>query len=282
MIGWIDEPASEAVVGPDVRVTGWALAASRIRAVELRMDGVVLTARFGMPRHDVADVRPGYPDNPDSGFEFDGQLDAHPPPPGVDRRRMAIVAVAHDGSEALLGERTLVESRAHSRWRFATRDDVQPFYLLPAVSGVAAGGPYAMNTRYAAYASSTLRVGMRVPILYLRTTLGAAGDYRFDADFDIWRRSANRAIADDSLSHVLAHSAAMRLPVLVTLNGGIWSDAAGTASEWDLTDKLEEDRANCQWNERDEVMADDYLKDLPGSHAAPELARALTLNVYAD
>ena len=29
-------------------------------------------------------------------------------------------------------------------------------------------------------------------------------------------------------------------------------------------------------------MADDYLKDLPGSQAAPELARALTLNVYAS
>ena len=109
MIGWIDEPASEAIVGPDVRVTGWALAASRIRAVELRMDGIVLTARVGMPRHDVADVRPGYPDNPNSGFEFDGRLDAHPAPPGVDRRRMTIVAIAHDGSEALLGERTLVE-----------------------------------------------------------------------------------------------------------------------------------------------------------------------------
>ena len=48
-----------------------------------------------------------------------------------------------------------------------------------------------------------------------------------------------------------------------------------------LTDKLEEDRANCQWNERDEVMPDDFLKNLPGSHAAPELARALTLNVHA-
>lgn len=281
MIGWIDEPASEAIVGPDVRVTGWALAASRIRAVELRMDGLVQTASFGTPRHDVADVRPGYPDNPNSGFVLDLRLDAHPAPPGVDRRRMTIVAVAHDGGELLLGERTLVEARAHTRWRFAARDDAEPFYLLPAVSGVAAGGPYAMNTRYAAYVSSTLRVGMRVPILYLRTTLGVAGDYGFDADFDVWRRSANRAIADDSLSHVLAHSAAMRLPVLVTLNGGIWSDAAGTAPEWDLTDKLEEDRANCQWNERDEVMPDDFLKNLPGSHAAPELARALTLNVYA-
>jgi hypothetical protein len=282
IIGWIDEPASEGIVGPAVRVTGWALAASLIRAVELRMDGLVLTARFGLPRRDVADVRPGYPDNPNSGFEFDVRLDAHPAPPGVDRRRMTIVAVARDGSEALLGERTLVESRVHARWRFATRDDVQPFYLLPAVSGVATGGAHAMNTRYAAYTSSTLRTGMRVPILYLRTTLGAAGDYGFDADFDVARQSANRPVADDSLANVLAQSLMLQVPVLVTLNGGIWSDAGGTAPAWDLTDKLEEDRANCQWNERDEVMADDYLKDLPGSHAAPELARALTLNVYAE
>ena len=94
--------------------------------------------------------------------------------------------------------------------------------------------------------------------------------------------SARGNVADDALSQVLAHSVANRLPVLVTLNGGIWSDAAGTAPEWDLTDRLEEDRANCQWNERDEVMADHHLKDLPGSQAAPELARALTLNVYAS
>jgi len=50
IIGWIDEPASEGIVGPAVRVTGWALAASRIRTVELRMDRVVLTARFGLPQ----------------------------------------------------------------------------------------------------------------------------------------------------------------------------------------------------------------------------------------
>ena len=69
--------------------------------------------------------------------------------------------------------------------------------------------------------------------------------------------------------------------MLVTLNGGIWADAAGNVPEWDVNDRLEEDPANCQWNERDEVMPDDYLRHLPGSHAAPELARALTLNVYA-
>ena len=69
--------------------------------------------------------------------------------------------------------------------------------------------------------------------------------------------------------------------MLVTLNSGIWSDASGTCPQWDLVDRLEEDPANCQWNERDEVMPDDWLAHLPGSQSSPELARALTLNVYA-
>ena len=281
-IGWVDEPTSEGIVGPHIRVTGWALATVGIKAVEIRLDGVSFAARFGLRRQDVAEVRPGYPDNPNGGFEFTASLAACPAAPNVERRRLTIVAVARDGSETLLGERTLVEPRVHARWQFAARPDAAPFFLLPAVSGIAAGGAFAMDTRYAAYASPTTQIGMRVPILYLRTTLGGRGDYAFDANFDVSRTAAGRAIADDALSQVLAHSVANRLPVLVTLNGGIWSDAAGTAPEWDLTDRLEEDRANCQWNERDEVMADHHLKDLPGSQAAPELARALTLNVYAS
>ena len=280
-IGWVDEPPDEGIVGPHARVTGWALATSRIRAVEIRLDGTAFQARIGLQREDVADVRPGYPDNPLGGFEFIGDFGDCPAPPGIDRRRLSIVAVAGDGSETLLGERTLIEPRVHARWRFAARDDMPPFYLIPAVSGIAAGGAFEMDTRYSAYASTTTRIGMRVPILYLRATKGADDDYRFDPEFDIARRFGARAIADDALSHVLAHSIARQLPVLVTLNGGIWADAAGSVPAWDVNDRLEEDPANCQWNERDEVMPDDYLKHLPGSHAAPELARALTLNVYA-
>ena len=280
-IGWVDEPQSEGIVGPEIRVTGWALAASGIRTVEIRLGGVSFAARYGLPRHDVADVRPGYADNPNGGFAFAGSLASCVAPDNVDRRHLAIVAIANDGRETVLGERTLVEPRAHARWRFVRRDGARPFFLLPAVSGIAQGGAFAMETRYAAYASATTRIGMRVPILYLRTTLGDQGAYAFDPRFDVGRLVADRAIADDALESVLAHSIAHRLPVLVTLNGGIWSDASGTATEWDLTDRLEEDKANCQWNERDDVMADDHLTHLPGSQAAPELARALTLNVYA-
>ena len=281
VIGWIDEPAAEGIVGPRLLLRGWALARSGVRAVQVRIDGFSVDARIGLPRDDVDAVRPGYPDNPSGGFECVADVTNRPAAAGVDRRRVAVVVIAGDGSETTLGERTLIEPAVHTRWSCAARYGVTPFFIVPALSGVLQGAAFALDTRYAAYASSTTRIGMRVPILYLRTTTGGDDDYRFDTHFDVQRRHAGRAIADDALASVLDESVARQLPVLVTLNGGIWSDAAGTVRAWDLTDRLEEDAANCQWNECDAVMPDDHLKHLPGSHAAPELARALTLNVYA-
>jgi hypothetical protein len=200
---------------------------------------------------------------------------------GVERRTLTVVAIACDGSEMVLGRRSLIEASAHARWRFIGERSTPPFFVIPALSGVAAGGAFGLDTWYSAYVSRTTRIGMRVPVLYLRTTTGRLDDYRFDAAFDVRRRMGDRAVVDDALEDVLSHARQVRLPVLITLNGGIWADAAGSVPEWDVNDRLEEDSRNCQWNARDEVMPDDYLKHLPGSHAAPELARALTLNVYA-
>lgn len=280
-IGWVDEPHSEGIVGPRVRVTGWALSAHRIDAIELRFDACAFRARYGLPRPDVGAVRPGFPDNPYSGFEFDGGISRHPALPGVERRTLTIVAIAGDGSETVLGRRSLVEESAHARWRFAAGRTATPFFVVPGLSGIACGGAFELDSWYSAYVSPTARIGMRVPILYMRTTKGSAADYAFDADFDVGRTLAGRPVADDALSRVLGHARARRLPVLITLNGGIWADASGTCPEWDVNDRLEEDVANCQWNERDDVMPDDHLKHLPGSQHAPELARALTLNVHA-
>ena len=280
-LGWVDEPRAEGVPGPTVRIEGWALSDAGIRAVEARLGEHRYRARYGLPRHDVAQVYPEPPDNPNSGFVLDCDFSAHPAPYGVLRRMIHIVAIANDGSETLLGRRSLVEPEARGRWQFVAARNARPFYVIPALSGIAAGGAYGLQERYAAYESPTTRIGMRVPILYLRTTLGADADYRFDADFDIRREHRGRLVADDSLALVLAHSRTYRLPVLVTLNGGIWADSGGTCPAWDQIDRLEEDPANCQWNEHDEVMPDDHLAHLPGSQAAPELSRALTLNVFA-
>jgi len=281
-IGDLDAPAGEAIIGPRVTISGWALDPAGVRGVEIRLDGQAYAAKVGIARPDVAKARPEIADAANGGFEFTGDFSARPPPPGVDRRTLAIVAIAKDGRETVLGRRSLVEPAALARWTAFTPRNATPFYLLPALSGIDLGGASELDTIYAPYLSSTLRAGFRVPILYLRMTKGAAADYAFDPDWDPKRKCGERRIGDDSLNAVLAHSLAKKLPVLVTLNGGIWADAYCDVPQWDINDKLEQDVANCQWNEKNEVMPDNYLKDLPGSQEAPELGRALTFNVYAS
>ena len=280
-IGYIDVPNAEAILGPHATISGWALDPAGIRAVEVRLDGRRFPARTKIPRRDVAELRAGYPDSAHGGFEFVGDFTAYPAPSGVDRRTLEVVVIAHDGRETRLGKRSLIEPAAFARWPLAVPASGSAFYVLPALSGALAPGVVGLDKWYSPYLSPTTRIGMRVPILYLRTTLGAREDFIFDPDFDLTRKCEARAIADDNLAGLLAVSIEKKLPVLVTLNGGVWADASCSAPEWDVNDWLEQDAANCQWNEKNEVMPDDFLRHLPGSLDAPELARSLTFNVYA-
>jgi hypothetical protein len=158
----------------------------------------------------------------------------------------------------------------------------QPFYFLMMTSAIAAGGAREIDTQYRDYLSRTQKVGVSVPILYLRTTKGAGGDWVFDPAFDTKRLCGTRPVAEDNLQSVIDYALAHRLPVQFILNGGIWSDASCETPQWDLTDHLEQDKANCQWTQGNEVFPDDYLKNLNGSTTSPELARSLTYNVYAS
>jgi hypothetical protein len=157
----------------------------------------------------------------------------------------------------------------------------EPFFFLMMTSGVASGGAAEIDTAYRDYMSRTQKIGAAVPILYLRTTKGASGDWAFDPAFDLTRKCGQRAVADDNLDSVIAYAVAHRLRVQFILNGGIWGDASCETPQWDLTDHLEQDPANCQWTQGDQVFPDDYLKNLNGSTASPELARSLTYHVYA-
>ena len=280
-IGAVDSPADEAIVGPQVNVSGWALDPIEIARVEIRVDDQRFNAAVGVARPDVAQIKTGFPQSERAGFEFTGDLTAYPAAPGVDRRILSVVAVAKDGRERVLGRKSVIEPAALTRWRDTANDSSPPFYLLPALSGIQLGGAQQLDTQYLPYVSRTMKVGMRVPILYLRTTKGAADDYAFQPDWDIERRCGERRIAEDSLAATLDQAKAKNLPVLITLNGGIWADAACDIPAWDINDKLEQDVANCQWNEKNQVMPDDARKDLPGSQHAPELGRSLTFNVYA-
>ncbi len=280
-VGGIDTPSREAVVGTTIHISGWALDPEGVRKVEIRVDGTPYAAQYGISRPDVAEVRPGFPDSAASGFAFDGDFAQLAP----ERHDFAVVAVSRSGRETVLGRKGLLPPAALEQWRplYEERhgNRAPPFYVIPALSAIGLGGASELDTTYAEYLSPTFKVGMRVPILYLRTTRGAAKDWVFDPDWDIERRCGEKRIAEDSLSAVIAYAIAHKLPVLFTLNGGVWADAACDAPAWDANDHLEQDVANCQWNEKNEVMPDDYLKHLPGATEAPELGRSLTFNVYA-
>jgi hypothetical protein len=282
--GFVDSPEADTVPAGPVTITGWALARDGVRAVELRLPGTTVVARMGIARSDVALAKPGYPGNATAGFEATLDLATLAAAPGADRRPLAIVAVGTNGVETVLARKEVIARAAFDRWTGAAATEVRgepPFRLLPALSGIGIGDARGLDTRYADYVSPTVTVGLRVPILYLRTTRGAAADFAFDPDWDIERRCGTRRIADDSLAGTIAHATAKRLPLLVTLNGGIWADASCDVPAWDVNDRLEQDPGNCQWNEKDAVMPDDALSHLPGSQAAPELGRSLTFNVYA-
>ena len=216
-----------------------------------------------------------------------GDLAAAPAPAGVDRRPLAIVAIAHDGSETLLGTRSLIEPAAFERWRAFAAADATPFHLLPALSGIALGGAAELDTLYAPYVSPTIRVGMRVPMLYLRTTSGAAHDYAFDPDWDVEHRCPQvpgerrhrRRLAQ---RRVRATRSTKRLPVLVTLNGGIWARRVLRRA---AVGRERQARAGSGELpvEREERGDGRRLPQEPARRFAggPELARSLTFNVYA-
>lgn len=280
-IGYVDAPAAEMIVGSAVSVSGWALDPAGIRGVEIRLDGKAYRARYGVARSDVMRIKPGYPDSGASGFFFQGDFS----PLAAQRHELAIVAINRAGQETVLARKSLVPVAAREQWRALYRQREAgrspAFYIVPALSGIGFGGAAGLDVAYGSYLSPTFKVGMRVPILYLRTTLGAGRDWLFDPDWNVERRCGDQTIAEDSLSRTIGYAIAHKLPVLFTLNGGVWANAGCEAHEWDVSDDLAQDVANCQWNENNQVMPRDYFERQPGGHGAPNLARSLTFNVYA-
>src|SRR5439155_12738658 len=200
ILGAIDTPPGEVIAGTSVHISGWAVDPEGVRAVEIRVDGKPYAARYGISRPDVAQARPGFPDSVAPGFAFDGEFGAL----GPERHDVSVVAISRGGRESVLGRKGLVPPAALEQWhalyeqRHAGR--LPPFYIIPALSAIGLGGASELDTAYDGYLSPTFKVGMRVPILYLRTTLGAAKDWVFDPDWDIERRCGQKRIAEDSLT----------------------------------------------------------------------------------
>ena len=277
-IGALDRPVTEAVFSTTLKASGWALDRRGIESVVVNIAGKALDADYGMPRTDVAGVHPDYPHAGRAGFVIDRSLAALRPL----RFPFDVVATNAGGMSTTLGRRSLIPPSAMRLWEPWADDGRNAFHFLMATSGVAKGGAGEIDRHYEGYASGSQRVGVAVPILYMRTTRGRAGDWVFDPAFDTTRKCGERVLADDALDDVLRHAAQVELPVQFILNGGIWADSVCNVPDWDLNDHLEETPANNQWTQDDRVYPDDHLKNLAGSTASPELARSLTLNVYAQ
>ncbi|CAE6710297.1 hypothetical protein [Candidatus Nitrotoga fabula] len=282
-IGFVDHPTEEIVRQTNFLMSGWALDQDGIENVAAILDEHQhFSARIGIPRQDVALAYPTYPGKETAGFEITLNL----PPSLSGKHQLQIVATDKKQRKTIIGKKTLIAGNTMKRW-LPLLENAHPgpektFYFLFATSGISLGGAQEIAEQYAPYNSATVKAGFRVPILYLRTTKGYSQDWEFDPNFDNSMKCGKRQIADDSLNDVIRFSTEKKLPILFTLNGGVWADAACDAPSWDINDQLEKEPLNCQWNERNQVMNDDYLKTLPGSQDAPELARGLTLNVYAS
>ena len=278
--GHVDFPVEDNVLGPSLRIIGWALDPSAIRRVEVRVAGRSYPAQLGVHRPDVARAMPGYPGNDRGGFVFDGDW----PELSGSRQQIEIVAVGESG-ETVLG-RKVVEFPARPRHWSSLLDErpelsQAPLHFLLMASAISESMANDVGERYRQYLSRTIRIGVSVPILYMRSTRGDIDDWTFDPAFDTSRRCGARAVVEDNLDRVLRISVAQRLPIQIILNGGIWSDASCESPEWDLTDHLEQDASNVQWTQDNQTFPDGFLKGQVGSTESPELARSLTYHVYA-
>ena len=84
----------------------------------------------------------------------------------------------------------------------------------------------------------------------------------------------------ESLDALLRLALELNAPLLITLDGGVWADAAFSAPDIDVVDWLESDSRTVQWNQHDQADPDDALKNLAGSMDSPELARMMSLNRF--
>ena len=303
--GAIEAPTARNVVADAIAIRGWAADPRGIARVDIDIDGRMFAARDRLahaagagepltdapspsrsppsgqgsrstPRPSGADASAGA----STGFAYDADLAGWP----LERHEVTAIATTNDGMRTALGHRSAVSPATMHRWSkeldavpaLASRD----FRFLMATSGLTHGGAKDVESAYTSLTSRTQSIGIAVPILYMRATKGAAGDFAFDPAFDLARRCKERPVVDDNLDEVIAWSIDKRVPVNFILNGGIWADASCYSAEWDLTTHLELDPAHCQWDQQNAVLPGDYRKGLVGSTDSPQLSRSLTYNVH--
>jgi hypothetical protein len=118
--------------------------------------------------------------------------------------------------ETVLARKSLLPSAAMHMWSGLL--DTHPVLahrhcsFLMLTSGATMGGAAETDTAYAPYLSRTQRVGVAVPLFYMRNTKGAAGDWVFDPDFDLKHKCRGRLVAEDNLRGIMRFAVDHRIP----------------------------------------------------------------------
>jgi hypothetical protein len=111
---------------------------------------------------------------------------------------MEVVAVDKRGQTFKLAQKSVIPPRALAKWNgeLDARPELrkQQFYFLIMTSGITRDVATEVRSRYSDYVSRTQRIGISVPILYLRTTRGADRDWLFDPNFDLSRKCGDRRL----------------------------------------------------------------------------------------
>ncbi|WP_225981593.1 hypothetical protein [Paracidovorax avenae] len=160
-----------------LRIQGWAISPDGIRKLEAHVNGRPVDIPYGLIRRDVFRAHPGKRGALAAGF--DGKL-----PIGDIARQtdLEVVVVDQKGGKTTLLSQPFFPQAYKTRWgdfrpgRSVDPDDV--FFFPMATSHVEAGGADGIRETYGPYESRTVKAGIRVQILYMRTTTGARGTTR--------------------------------------------------------------------------------------------------------
>jgi hypothetical protein len=206
-------------------------------------------------------------------------------PAGI--HRLQVNVTTNDGVKATIPAQLIVNELPAAKRRAdnaaCDRDPLLVFYPTGPGTIAGLGAQREASSLRDLVEGPCVRIGMRLRVEYLRTTLGKANDFVFDPYFQSAVVKVNgRSMTTAGLDEALALADKYGMPVLLSLDGGVWADSAFPAPEWDVVDNLEDDERTVQWNQLNRSEKDDALSSLSGSPNDPQLARMMSLNVYNE
>ena len=167
-------PAGEAIDGPRVTVSGWALDPAGMRAWRSASPGALSLRR----RHRAARRRqgasPALPTTRTAASSCTGDFVALPAPAGADRRALDHRRHRQGRPRDACSDAQPHRAAARARWSAFTRARRDAVLSAARAFGHRSRRRDRARHDVRAYLSARSRAGFRVPILYLRTTKGAA------------------------------------------------------------------------------------------------------------